>query len=89
MSTKKRRQLNIELLDPELFDQLSQISDNLGVKKRAIIEDLLAGFIRKVKSQSPLLLIHSKSDPVDRFDALLSYQKIKEPYTSDVVSSAV
>ena len=38
---KNRQQLNIELADPNIFEQLSQVADNVGISKRDIVEELI------------------------------------------------
>lgn len=84
---KNRQQLNIELADPNIFEQLSQVADNVGISKRDIVEELIIDFLGQVKRQSPLLLVGNESDPVDRIEALLAYKKIKEP--SSIVDARV
>jgi len=77
--SRKRLQLNIELADSNIFDQLSQVADNVGISKRDIVEELIIDFLGQVKRQSPLLLVDNESDPVDRIEALLAYKRIKDP----------
>jgi hypothetical protein len=77
--SRKRLQLNIELADSIIFDQLSQVADNVGISKRDIVEELIIDFLGQVKRQSPLLLVDNESDPVDRIEALLAYKRIKDP----------
>jgi|TARA_B110000438_G_C15732834_1_gene614965 hypothetical protein len=78
MTKKSRQQLNIELADAHVFDRLSQVSDNLGISKRDIVEELIMDFLERVKKESPLLLVES-DDPVDRIEALMAYRKAREP----------
>ena len=78
MSKRNRCQLNVELVDPDLYDQLNALSENVGMSKRAIIEDLLRQFIGKARDQSPELLI-PKSKALGSLDAIVAYRKISEP----------
>ena len=47
MTKKSRQQLNIELADAHVFDRLSQVSDNLGISKRDIVEELIMDFLER------------------------------------------